>query len=148
MRHLLILTTALLACAGPSLAQEAAPAPTLVMREGDDALTCVQISAEAEQISQAMGGQTPNGSVFGRLGDVAKAGAAMVIPGVGLATAASDALTAPGRERREAEARAAEQRWYYLNGLYAGQRCQAAAEAAAPAAQAPAPQIQPSSLQP
>ena len=95
MRHLLILTTALLACAGPSLAQEAAPAPTLVMREGDDALTCVQISAEAEQISQAMGGQTPNGSVFGRLGDVAKAGAAMVIPGVGLATAASDALTAP-----------------------------------------------------
>jgi hypothetical protein len=148
MRHLLILTTALLGCAGPVLAQEAAP--TLIMREGDDALTCIQISDEATQLSQTMGGETPNGSVFGRFGEVAKAGAAMVIPGVGLATAASDALTAPGRERREAEARAAEQRWYYLNGLYAGQRCQAATAAAAPAAvsQAPAPQIQPSSLQP
>lgn len=150
MRAILFALSAVAALAAftpPVLAQEA-EGPPAVMRETDAALTCPQISEEAAQLSATMG-REPAGSVFGRLGEVAKAGAAMVIPGVGLATAASDAVTAPGRERREAEEKAAENRWYYLNGLYAGQRCQAIAEAAASSASQPAPpQIQPSPLQP
>lgn len=140
------LALALAALAVPAIAQEA-NGPAGVMRDTDAGLTCVQISDEAAQLSQTMG-REPAGSVFGRLGGVARAGAAMIIPGVGLATAAGDALTAPERERKEAEARAVENRWYYLNGLYAGHRCQDAQEAALPAPAAPAPAVQTAPLAP
>jgi hypothetical protein len=146
MRHPIPLAVALAATALPAVAQEA-NAPAGVMRDTDSALTCVQISDEAAQLSQTMG-REPAGSVFGRLGGVARAGAAMIIPGVGLATAASDALTAPERERKEAEARAVENRWYYLNGLYAGHRCQDAQEAAAPATPPSTPTVRTAPLNP
>ena len=137
-----------LAAAGPAFAQEAESSaqsgPIEVIRANDTALTCVQIADEAAQLSQTMGGD-PGGGLFGRIGGVAAAGAAMVIPGAGLVTAGVDALTRPERERKEAEAAAVRHRWYYLNGLYAGQDCMQAAEAAetappaAPAAPTPAP---------
>lgn len=124
----------------PVMAQEAeAPpsGPIEIIRATDTAMTCAAVSEEAAQLSEAMGGE-PDGSLFGRLGGVVRAGATMVIPGAGLAMAGADALTAPGRERKAAEADAVRHRWYYLNGLYAGQGCQAAADAAGPTPATPA----------
>lgn len=129
-----------LAAVSPVLAQEAEGPPSgpiEIIRATDAAMTCAAVSEEAAQLSEAMGGE-PDGGLFGRLGDVARAGAAMVIPGAGLAIAGADVLTAPGRERKEAEAAAVRHRWYYLNGLYAGQGCQAAADAAGPTPATPA----------
>ncbi len=129
-----------LAAVSPVLAQEAEGPPSgpiEIIRATDAAMTCAAVSDEAAQLSEAMGGE-PDGGLFGRLGDVARAGAAMVIPGAGLAIAGADVLTAPGRERKEAEAAAVRHRWYYLNGLYAGQGCQAAADAASPTPATPA----------
>ena len=124
-----------LTLAGAALAQNApAESPAPIIRATDSTLTCVQMSEEAAQLSQAMGGE-PDGGLFGTLGGVARSGAALLIPGAGLVMAGADALTQPERDRREAEARAIQHRWYYLNGLYAGRRCQEkadAAEAAAP----------------
>jgi hypothetical protein len=119
--------------AGPALAQEAdapdrpaaeatggQPAePAAVIRAADERLTCRQIADEAAQLSATMGG-TPSG---GGLGEIAKAGAAMLIPGAGLLFAGADALTREERDRRQAEALAVQNRWFYLNGLYAGRRC-------------------------
>jgi len=131
-------------CAGyPVLAQEAA-GPIEVIRANDTALTCPAVSEEAARLSEAMGGE-PAGGLFGRLGGVARAGAAMVIPGAGLAIAGADALTAPERERKAAEAAAVRHRWYYLNGLYAGKNCQAAADAAGPTPATPADAAPPAS---
>ena len=99
---------------------EAAPSATVV-RTGDANLTCVQIADEAAGLSQRMGGNAP-----GRLGaavDVAKAGAAALIPGAGLLMAGADALAEPERQRREAEAQALQNRWHYLNGLYMAGDC-------------------------
>lgn len=125
----------ILTLAGAALAQDApAESPAPIIRATDSTLTCVQMSEEAAQLSQAMGGE-PDGGLFGTLGGVARSGAALLIPGAGLVMAGADALTQPERDRREAEARAIQHRWYYLNGLYAGRRCQEkadAAEAAAP----------------
>lgn len=124
----------------PVMAQEAeAPpsGPIEIIRATDTAMTCAAVSEEAAQLSEAMGGE-PDGSLFGRLGGVVRAGATMVIPGAGLAMAGADALTAPGRERKAAEADAVRHRWYYLNGLYAGQGCQAASDAAGPTPATPA----------
>ncbi|WP_374515101.1 hypothetical protein [Brevundimonas sp.] len=128
------LATLSLAAAGSVLAQEAdAPAerapeaapeqaaegPAPVIRAADERLTCRQIADEAAALSADMGG-TPSG---GGLGEIAKAGAAMLIPGAGLLFAGADALTREERERRQAEALAVQNRWFYLNGLYAGRRC-------------------------
>lgn len=121
-----------LACAGAAAAQDASPdrsppaegraaaeVPAPVIRAADEALTCRQIADEAAALSADMGG-TPSG---GGLGAIAKAGAAMLIPGAGLLFAGADALTREERERRQAEALAVQNRWFYLNGLYAGRRC-------------------------
>ena len=129
----------------PAVAQEtAAPAaaaadhaPVEVMRTSDLALTCPQISEEAAQLSQQMGG-APGDGILSAITGVASAGAALLIPGAGLAIAGVDALTAPDRERKEAMADAVRHRWYYLNGLYAGQDCQALADAAGPTPASPA----------
>ena len=123
--------------AAPAFAQEAQAAPEQsgpieVIRSTDAALTCPQMADEAAQLSETMGGD-PGGGLFGRLGGVAAAGAAMVIPGAGLVTAGVDALARPERERKEAEAAAVRHRWYYLNGLYAGRDCLNAAAAVTPA---------------
>ncbi|MFA4892942.1 hypothetical protein [Brevundimonas sp.] len=118
----------------PATAQEAAaPAdgPIEVMQASDTALTCPQISEEAAGLSQQLGG-APGAGFLSAVGGVAQAGAALVIPGAGLVMAGADALTRPERERKEAMVAAVRHRWYYLNGLYAGQGCQAAADAAGP----------------
>jgi hypothetical protein len=134
-----------LGAAAPAFAQDAAPATAPeaaaelpVIRDTDGAMTCPQMSEEAAQLSQTMGGE-PKGGLFSALGGVARAGAAMVIPGAGLVLAGADAVNRPERERKEAEARAVENRWYYLNGLFAGKGCQEQAEAAAAAAAGTAP---------
>lgn len=115
----------------PALAQEAeAPqaGPIEIIRTTDTALTCAAMADEAAQLSEAMGGE-PDGGLFGRLGGVARAGASMMIPGAGLVLAGADAVTAPGRERKAAEAATVRHRWYYLNGLYAGRDCMIGADA-------------------
>jgi len=118
---------------GPALAQDAAPGT--VVRAGDDTMTCRQMADEAAELSAGMGTDRPG--VFGVVGEVARSGAAMLVPGAGLAMAGADALTSSGREKREAKAAAGRDRWNYLNGLYAGRGCnapeQAAVEPAAPA---------------
>lgn len=129
-----------LVAGSPVLSQEAEAPPTgpiEIIRADDTAMSCAAVADEAAQLSEAMGGE-PDGGLFGRLGGVARAGASMMIPGAGLAMAGVDAVTAPGRERKEAEADAVRHRWYYLNGLYAGQGCQAAADAAGPTPASPA----------
>jgi len=124
----------------PALAQEApAPsdAPVEIMRAADTAMTCPQISDEAAHLSEQMGG-APGGGILSAMSSVAQAGAALVIPGAGLVMAGADAMTRPDRERKEAQAAAVRHRWYYLNGLYAGQDCQATADAAGPTPATPA----------
>ncbi len=139
MRTTLVITAAL-CLAAPATAQDAPPtepqaqATLQAIRADDPALTCIQLGDEAARLSQIMG-REPEGSLFGRLGGVVKAGAAMLIPGAGLAIAGSDAVTQPGRDRAETADRVAENRWHYLNGLYAGRRCHEQAEAQVTAAE-------------
>ena len=131
---------ATLCAVSPLRAQEAGAPPSgpiQVIRASDTAMTCAAVSEEAAQLSEAMGGE-PDGGLFGRLGGVVRAGASLVIPGAGLAMAGADVVTAPGRERKAAETDAVRHRWYYLNGLYAGLGCQAAADAAGPTPATPA----------
>lgn len=111
--------------------------PIEIMRAADSAMTCPQISEEAAQLSEQLGG-SPGGGFLSAISGVAQAGAALVIPGAGLVMAGADALTRPDRERKEAQVSAVRHRWYYLNGLYAGQDCQAAADAAGPTPASPA----------
>lgn len=129
-----------LSIAPSAFAQDApaaeAPRTPAVIQASDTSLTCAAMADEAARLSGSMGGD-PGGGLFSRLGGVARAGAAMVIPGAGLAIAGADALTAPERERKQAEAATVQHRWYYLNGLYAGRDCMNA-PAAAPASAAPA----------
>ena len=131
----------------PVMAQDAEAPPTgpiQVIRATDTAMTCAAMADEAARLSEAMGGE-PDGGLFDRLGGVARAGASMMIPGAGLVIAGADAVTAPGRERKEAEAAAIRHRWYYLNGLYAGHDCMSGADATgspppSPADAAPPPE--------
>lgn len=123
----LALGLAALIAAPSALAQDNAPPELQVFRANDSAMTCVQIADEAAELSQTFGSDRPN--VFGRFMGVARTGVAMVVPGAGLAMAGADALTAEEREREAAREAAVEQRWYYLNGLYTGQRCDQQAEA-------------------
>jgi hypothetical protein len=120
--------------AAPALAQQQ-PRQIQVILETDVNLTCTQIADEAAQLSEGMGG-SQGGGVFGSLTDVAQSGAAMLIPGAGLAIAGVNALTQGDRDREQVLKTAAEHRWYYLNGLYSGRNCQTGA---APATVAPAP---------
>lgn len=119
-----------LALATPAVAQDASTPPATVILASDADLTCLQIGDEAAALSERMGGR-PERGVLGEVGGVAKAGAAMLIPGAGLLIAGADALTADQRREREAAALAVQNRWFYLNGLYSGRRCDAPAAAAA-----------------
>lgn len=136
MKTAIAVAVALGLCAAPSAFAQDAPAAdpartSDVIRASDAALTCAAMADEAARLSETMGAE-PGGGLFGRLGGVARAGASMVIPGAGLVMAGTDALTAPERERKEAEAAAVQHRWYYLNGLYAGRDCMNAPAVAAP----------------
>lgn len=144
---LLVVATAGLCGALPALGQETAASPAgpiEVIRSSDPAMGCAAMADEAALLSQTMGGE-PCGGLFGRLGGVARAGAALLIPGAGLVMAGTDALAAPDRDRKAAEVAAVRDRWYYLNGLYAGRDGMNAASAAAapvaPASPAPAPAV-------
>ncbi|MES2861152.1 MAG: hypothetical protein V4701_06740 [Pseudomonadota bacterium] len=118
----LTLALCLVPAATPSLAQEAADGNAII-RTTDGAMTCPQIADEAASLSERMGG-APRGGLLSSIGGVAKAGAAMLIPGAGLAIAGADAVTSGGREEAAAARAADENRWYYLNGLSAGRNCQ------------------------
>jgi hypothetical protein len=121
--HLFV--AAALICSGCATQQASSAAGTAAsattVRTGDANLTCRQIADEAAGLSQRMGGTAPG--TLGAAVDVAKAGAAMLIPGAGLLIAGADALTEPERQRRAAEAAAAQNRWHYLNGLYIAGDC-------------------------
>ena len=142
-----VVATLALSAAPTAMAQNQPPPEQQVIRPADGSMTCVQVADEAARLSADMGG-SPGGSVFGTLTGVAQAGASMLIPGAGLAIAGANALTQGGRDREEADKRAVEQRWYYLNGLYTGLRCQT--DTPPPAAPAPAqpPAVQPPQAQP
>lgn len=125
--HFLVAVSVALVCGGCATRQPAGAGVDgtagsgTVVQAGDANLSCTQIADEAAGLSERMGDNTP-----GRLGaavDVAKAGAALLIPGAGLVMAGADALTDGERRRREAEAQALRDRWNYLNGLYIAGDC-------------------------
>lgn len=129
MRTLMILAaTGTLAAAGPASAQQGQ-----IIQLGDAALTCPQIVQAAGQLAQTLGG-APEGGVFSSEQAISAAtglamqgalmsGAGSAIPGMGLLGNAMGAMARRDRERREAERLVAQQRWYYLNGLYTGRNC-------------------------
>jgi hypothetical protein len=129
MRILMILAaTGVLAAAMPAAAQEGQ-----VIQLGDSGMTCPQIVEGAAQLAQALGG-APEGGVFSSEQAISAAtglamqgalmsGAGRAIPGMGLLGNAMGAMARRDRERREAERLVAQQRWYYLNGLYTGRNC-------------------------
>ncbi|WP_426041393.1 hypothetical protein [Brevundimonas sp. TWP2-3-4b1] len=145
MRSLLIPTlTITLLSAGAALAQDAGAqrsGATGVFRETDERLSCAGISDEAAQLGQAMGDATPQGGWLSSLGGIARSGAAMLVPGGGLAIAGVDAVRQPARDRDEAEQAAVQSRWYYLNGLHIGRGCREQAQAPSRS-----PTIQPGAL--
>ena len=98
-------------------------APATVVRAGDGDMTCRQMADEGAALSADMGESGPG--LLGRVGGIARAGATLLVPGAGLAVAGADALTSPGKARREAEADTRRDRWNYLNGLFAGRGCDA-----------------------
>jgi len=145
MRTLMILAaTGTLAAALPASAQEGQ-----IIQLGDSSLTCPQIVDGAAQLAQALGG-APEGGVFTSEQAISAAtsvamqgaimsGAGRAIPGMGLLGNAMGAMARRDRERREAERLVAQQRWYYLNGLYTGRNCdQQLAQAAAAPSTSPA----------
>lgn len=159
MRTLLIPTLMIgLFSAGPAPGQEptaadAAAPNTGVFRESDESLTCARISDEAAQLGEAMGERTPQGGWLSSLGGIARSGAAMLVPGGGLAMAGVDAVRQPTRDRDEARQAAVQNRWYYLNGLHIGKGCREPATVPTQApAQTPvegrAPAIQPVAMAP
>ena len=125
--HFLVALSVALACGGCATTQPSGASADgtagsgTVVQAGDANLSCSQIAEEAAGLSQRMGDNTP-----GRLGaavDVAKAGAALLIPGAGLVIAGANAVTDPERRRREVEAQGLRDRWNYLNGLYIAGDC-------------------------
>jgi hypothetical protein len=148
MRTLMILAaTGMLAAATPAAAQEGQ-----IIQLGDAGLTCPQIVEGAGQLAQTLGG-APEGGVFTSEQAISAAtsvamqgaimsGAGRMIPGMGLLGNAMGAMARRDRERREAERLVAQQRWYYLNGLYTGRNCdqqlaQTAVQSATPEAAPP-----------
>ncbi len=141
----IVMALSLVSGATSALAQEPDDPPAnQVIRAEDAAMTCAQIADEAAGLSERMGGP-PRGGLLGSLGGMAKAGAAMLIPGAGLAIAGADAVTQGGRDDAAAARAAEENRWFYLNGLSAGRDCQGRQTADADTSAA-RPQIRPSTL--
>ncbi|WP_156367890.1 hypothetical protein [Brevundimonas sp. Leaf363] len=117
------------------LASAATGASAQTVRPNDGQLTCAQMSDEAATLSAGFGEDSPG--IFGRVAGVAKAGAAMLVPGAGLAIAGADAVTQPGRQAEERRDQAQRDRWNYLNGLYEGRGCNDQVAAATTTAPAP-----------
>lgn len=118
----LMLATGLAASSAQSAsARPMQDTPGTVVRPGDAGMTCRQMADEGAALSADMGESGPG--LLGRVGGIARAGATMLIPAAGLAVAGAEALTSPGKARREAEADTRRDRWNYLNGLYAGRGC-------------------------
>ncbi len=129
MRALMVLAaTGAMATAVPAAAQQGQ-----IIQLGDARLTCPQIADGAAQLAQTLGG-APAGGVFGSEQAIGAAtglamqgallsGAGRAIPGMGMLGNAVGAAARRDRERREAERLVAQQRWYYLNGLYTGREC-------------------------
>lgn len=123
-----VAATAVLAAAGAAAARTGQ-----VIRLGDDALDCPGIIAAAIESAEILGG-APEGGVFGSEQAINAAtglavqgaimsGAGRAVPGVGMLGNALGAAARRRREQQEAERLIAQQRWYYLNGLYAGRDC-------------------------
>jgi hypothetical protein len=125
--HFLAAVSLALVCGGCATTQPAgagvdgSAGSGTVVQAGDANLSCTQIAEEAAGLSERMGDNTPG--PLGAAVGVAKAGAALLIPGAGLVIAGADALTDGERQRREAEAQAMRDRWNYLNGLYIAGDC-------------------------
>jgi len=145
MRTLMILAaTGAMATAVPAAAQQGQ-----IIQLGDSSLTCPQIVPGASQLSEVLGG-SPEGGVFGSEQAIGAAtglamqgalmsGAGRAIPDMGMLGNAMGAAARRDRERREAERAVAQQRWYYLNGLYTGRNCdEQLARTSAPADATPA----------
>ena len=133
----LMLVTGLAASSAQSAsAPPTQDAPGTVVRPGDAEMTCRQMADEGAALSADMGDSGPG--LLGRVGGIARAGATMLVPAAGLAVAGVDALTSPGKARREAEADTRRDRWNYWNGLYAGRGCDGAGEGE-PTTVAPSP---------
>lgn len=124
----LIAAGAVLAAAGAAAAQT-----SQVIRIGDDAMDCPGIITAANEAAEILGG-APEGGVFGSEQAISAAtglavqgaimsGAGRAVPGVGLLGNALGAAARQRREQQEAARLVAQQRWYYLNGLYSGRDC-------------------------
>ena len=104
-----------------------------VIRTGDQTMTCPQIVEQANLAAQVLGG-APDGGLFSSEQAISAAtgaamqgalmsGAGRALPGIGLVSNLAAGAARRDRERREAERLVAQQRWYYLNGLYSGRGC-------------------------
>lgn len=137
-----------LVLAAPVLATEGQ-----VVRMGDSALDCTAIIGEANEASEVLGG-SPEGGVFSSKQAIGAAtalgqqaalvgGAAKALGGIGAVGGFFGRQAKAREEEEKARKEVAESRWYYLNGLYAGRRCDQvlaeqsrAAEESAPVADA------------
>lgn len=139
---MILAATAAMSTAFPAAAQEGQ-----VIQLGDASLTCPQIVEGAARLAETLGG-APGGGVFGSEQAIGAAtglamqgalmsGAGRAIPGMGMLGNAMGAVARRDRERREAERLVAQQRWYYLNGLYTGRDCDRQLAEAATSATAP-----------
>ena len=126
----------IVATAGSAAARSLQDASGTVVRPGDPEMTCHQMADEGAALSADMGESGPG--FLGRVGGIARAGATLLVPGAGLAVAGADALAAPAKARREAEADTRRDRWNYLNGLYAGRGCDESTPQPTPASPPPA----------
>lgn len=127
------ITTIFAAAAVLAVAGGAAAQSGQIIRVGDDAMDCPGIIAAANQAAEILGG-APEGGVFGSeeainaatglaMQGAIMSGAGRAIPGMGMLGNALGAAARQRREQQEAARLVAQQRWYYLNGLYAGRDC-------------------------
>ncbi len=135
------------------------PQPVQPIVLGDARLGCDQLASEANTMQTILGG-APEGGVFGgtmaaRIGETAisqgilHSGLASKLGGRagGAVSLLGQAAKSSGKRRAAAEAarkESAQKRWYYIVGLYQGNRCdQAPAPSSAPAAAAATEPAQP-----
>ena len=110
-----------------------------VIRTGDTGMTCPQIMADANTAATLLGGapgvfsseQAVNAATSVAMQGALMSGAGRMLPGMGLLGNVAGGIARRDRERREAERLVAQQRWYYLNGLYSGRNCDATPSQAA-----------------
>ena len=137
-----VTTIAVLTAAASLMTTTAQAQDGQVIRTGDETMTCPQIIQQADQAAQVLGG-APAGGLFSNEQAISAAtsaamqgalmsGAGRALPGIGLVSNLAAGAARRDRERREAERLVAQQRWYYLNGLYSGRGCASQPTVAAP----------------